>query len=123
MFYPVYLSLKGRRIVVVGGGEVAERKIDSLLETGASVIVISPEVTARIASLARQNRIEVTNRAYAPGDCAGAALVFAATGDAEISRAIHEEATTLGIFVNTADQPAFCTFIMPAVVRRGDIGI
>jgi len=123
MFYPVYLNLKGRRVLVIGGGEVAERKIDSLLETGASINVISPEVTAPIASLAGQNRIELTKRAYIPGDCRGAALVFAATGDTEISRAVHEEATALGIFVNTADQSAFCTFIMPAVVRRGDIGI
>src|SRR5439155_10665317 len=76
-----------------------------------------------IASLFRQNRIEIYNRTYRPGDCAEAALVFSATGDAEISRAVHAEATALGVFVNTADQPALCSFIMPAVVRRGDIGI
>jgi precorrin-2 dehydrogenase/sirohydrochlorin ferrochelatase len=123
MFYPVYLNLKDKRVVVIGGGEVAERKIDSLLATGASVVVISPEITRAIDALAEQNRIELSKRAYVHGDCIGAALVFAATGDPEISRAVHEEATARGIFVNTADQPAFCTFIMPAVIRRGDIGI
>src|SRR5262249_49227591 len=91
--------------------------------TGAGIVVVSPEVTASIAALAKQNRIELHKRAYVHGDCAGAALVFAATGDPERSRSIHEEATALGIFVNKADQPACCTFIMPAVVRRGDIGI
>ena len=114
MFYPVYLNLKGRRVVVIGGGEVAQRKIDSLLGTGASVVVISPAVTNHVAAMAEQRRIEVRARTYVPGDCAGAALVFTATGNAEISRAVHEEATALGIFVNTADEPAFCTFIMPA---------
>jgi len=122
-FYPIFLNLQGRRIVVIGGGEVAERKIESLLDTGASIVVISPEVTPAIASLFRQNRIEICNRTYRPGDCAEAALVFSATGDAEISRAVHAEATALGVFVNTADQPSQCSFIMPAVVRRGDIGV
>jgi len=123
MFYPVYLDLRGRRVVVIGGGEVAERKIKSLLDSGASILVISPEVTPGIASLSEQQRIEVRNRTYTHGDCAGAALVFSATGDPEISRAAHKEATGLGVFINTADQPAQCSFIMPAVVRRGDIGV
>ncbi len=123
MFYPVYLNLKGKRVVVIGGGDVAERKIDSLVGTDATIVVISPQTNAGIACLAEQRRIELRKRAYAHGDCAGAALVFAATDDSEISRAVHEEASALGTFVNTADQPALCNFIMPAVVRRGDIGI
>jgi precorrin-2 dehydrogenase/sirohydrochlorin ferrochelatase len=123
MFYPVYLNLKGRRVVVIGGGEVAERKIETLLDTGASVVVVSPQVTDRIAFLSEQKKIEIQNRAYLPGDCSGAVLVFSATGDPEISMAVHQEATGLGVFINTADQPAQCTFIMPAVVRRGDIGV
>ena len=81
MFYPVYLNLKGKRVVIIGGGGVAERKIESLLDTGASIFVLSPQVTRRIASLADQNRIELRKRAYAHGDCAGTALVFSATDD------------------------------------------
>jgi precorrin-2 dehydrogenase/sirohydrochlorin ferrochelatase len=123
MFYPVYLNLKGRRVVVIGGGEVAERKIETLLDTGASVVVISPQVTRRIATLSNQKKIEIRNRTYLRGDCSDAALVFSATGDPEISVAVHQEATALGVFINTADQPAQCSFIMPAVVRRGDIGV
>jgi precorrin-2 dehydrogenase/sirohydrochlorin ferrochelatase len=123
MFYPVYLNLKGRRVVVIGGGEIAERKVESLLDSGASVLVISPEVTPRINSLSEQKRIEVRNRAYIQGDCFGAALVFSATDDPEINRTVYNEATGLGVFINTADQPAHCSFIMPAVVRRGDIGV
>ena len=123
MFYPVYLNLKGRRVVVVGGGEVAERKVESLLESEACITVVSPEVTRSLNVLADQNQIEWHHRKYMNGDCAGAALVFSATDDPEVNRAVYAEATALGIFVNTADQPALCSFIMPAVVRRGDIGI
>jgi precorrin-2 dehydrogenase/sirohydrochlorin ferrochelatase len=123
MFYPIFLNLEGHRVVVIGGGEVAERKIQSLLDTGAIIVVISPEVTPDIASLYRQNRIELCKRLYMPGDCAGAALVLSATGDPEVSKAVYTEASALGIFINTADQPAQCSFIMPAVIRRGDIGV
>jgi precorrin-2 dehydrogenase len=123
MFYPVFLNLKNKRIVVIGGGAVAERKVESLLGTGASIVLISPEVTARLDSLAKKNRIQLQRRAYAPGDCAGAALVFSATDDADVSSAVFQEAKQGGTLVNTADQPSLCDFIMPAVVRRGDVAI
>ena len=123
MFYPVFLNLKNKRVVVIGGGEVAERKVESLLGTGASITVISPEVTPRLALLAQEKHIEFRRRAYAPGDCNGAALVLSATDDPEISRVIFHDATKAGALVNTADQPGLCDFIMPAVVRRGDITI
>jgi precorrin-2 dehydrogenase/sirohydrochlorin ferrochelatase len=123
MFYPVYLNLKGRLVVVIGGGEVAERKIESLLNSDASVLVISPKVTPRILSLSEQKKIEIRQRSYVPGDCSGASLVFSATDDPEINRSVYQEATALGVFINTADQPDRCSFIMPAVVRRGNIGV
>lgn len=123
MFYPVYLDLRGKRVVVIGGGEVAQRKAASLLDTGASVIVISPEVTPYLGALGDQKRIELRKRQYVRGDCTGAVLVFSATDDPEVSRNVYREAIALGIFINTADQAALCSFIMPAVVQRGDIGI
>jgi precorrin-2 dehydrogenase/sirohydrochlorin ferrochelatase len=123
MFYPVYLNLKSKRVVVVGGGLVAERKVAALLGTGASIVVISPQVTPQVASLASAGSIDLHKRPYIQGDCEGAALVLSATDDAEVSRAVFEEATAAGILVNTADQPALCDFIMPAVVRRGDLTI
>jgi siroheme synthase-like protein len=123
MFYPIYLNLKGKRVIVIGGGEVAERKVESLLGTEAAVLVISPEATERLDLLAREKHITLLRRAYQPGDCAGATLVLSATSDPELSRAVFEEASAGGVLVNTADQPALCDFIMPAVVRRGDIAI
>src|SRR5438874_2098859 len=123
MFYPVYLNLKAKRVVVVGGGEVAERKVESLLGTEASIVVISPEVTRRLDALEKEKQVELHRRAYRPGDCAGAALVLSATDDPQLSRLVFQEASDAGALVNTADQPSLCDFIMPAVVRRGDIAI
>lgn len=123
MFYPIYLNLTGKRIVVIGGGEIAERKIEPLLESGANVKVVSPEVTARILLLASEKKIELHRRPFRAGDCSDATLVLSATDDASVSRDVFEDARRAGALVNTADQPALCDFIMPAVVRRGDIAI
>jgi siroheme synthase-like protein len=123
MFYPIYLNLTGKRVIVIGGGEVAERKIESLLGTGASIVVISPEITARILVLATGRQIELHRRGYISGDCRGAAFVFSATDDHELNRTIFDEARNQGALINTADEPVLCDFIMPAVVRRGDIAI
>jgi siroheme synthase-like protein len=123
VFYPVYLNLKGKRVVVIGAGEVAERKVDSLLGTGASVVVIGPEVTSRLDWLAKEKRIKLHRRDYRTGDCDGAALVLSATDEPELSRRVYQEASAAGVLVNTSDQPALCDFIMPAVVRRGAVAI
>src|SRR5262245_8004765 len=123
MFYPIYLNLKGRRVVVIGGGAVAERKIESLIQAGADVYVISPEVTQRLAALSEEKAIHLELRPYQAGDCSGATLVFSATDDAEVSAAVFQEAGRAGILVNTADQPGLCDFIMPAVLHRGDIAV
>ncbi len=123
MFYPVFLNLQGKRVVVIGGGRVAERKVASLVETGARITVVSPQVTPRLDLLGEAERIEVQKRSYVQGDCRDAALVLSATDDVEVSRAVWDEATRQGIPVNTADQPDLCDFIMPAVVRRGDLTI
>jgi precorrin-2 dehydrogenase/sirohydrochlorin ferrochelatase len=123
MFYPIYLSLKNKRVIVIGGGPVAERKVESLLGTGAEIVVISPAVTDRLELLAQENRIVLRRRLYQQGDCADAALVFSATDDRGSGAAIFADATESGVPVNTADQPELCDFIMPAVVRRGDVAV
>jgi hypothetical protein len=112
MFYPIYLNLNRRRVVVIGGGEVAERKVESLLGTGASIMVVSPVVTPQLESLAEENKIQLHRRVYTAGDCKHAALVFSATDDADVSAAVFEEAARAGALVNTADQPALCDFII-----------
>lgn len=122
-FYPVFLALDRRRCVVVGGGPVAERRVDGLLAAGATVTVVSPTLTAALAALAAAGRITHEPRGYRPGDLAGFDLAFAATDTGDVNGAVAAEARQHGIWVNAADDPARCTFILPALVRRGDLTV
>jgi precorrin-2 dehydrogenase/sirohydrochlorin ferrochelatase len=122
-YLPIFLDVTRRRCLVIGGGEVAARKVQSLLDAGADVTVISPSLIEELAELARARRIQHMNREYATGDMADAALVYAATDDAELHRRLYDEARERGIPINVADVPALCTFIVPAVMTRGSLQI
>ena len=122
-FYPLLLELEGRPCLVVGGGPVGERKVEGLLAVGAVVTVVSPELTPGLSALAQAGRITVVPRAYQEGDLEGAALVFTALGDPRATAAVADEARRRAIWLNAADDPAHCTFILPAVVRRGALTI
>ncbi len=119
--YPVMLSLRGRPALLVGGGEVALRKIEGLLAQGARLTVVAPEVAAGVDELARRGAIELHRRRYGPGDVAGFALVFAATDDREVNSRVFADARDAGIWVNVADDPEYCTFHLPARVQRGPL--
>ncbi|MCC2686597.1 MAG: bifunctional precorrin-2 dehydrogenase/sirohydrochlorin ferrochelatase [Paenibacillaceae bacterium] len=120
--YPVVLAIDGKRCVVVGGGRVAERKVAGLLESGARVKVVSPECTAGLAQLAADGAIEWLRRGFAPGDTAGAELVFAATDNPSVNARVAADAGGRAL-VNVADAPSQCTFTVPAVVEQGDLRI
>lgn len=122
-YYPVFLDLKGRRCVVVGGGPVAEGKVQGLREAGARVVVISPTATDPLARWAREGEVEWLARPYRRGDLEGAFLAIAATDDPETNRAVAEEAFARGVLVNVVDTPDLCLFIAPAVVRRGPVTV
>jgi precorrin-2 dehydrogenase/sirohydrochlorin ferrochelatase len=122
-YYPVLLDLAGRRCVMVGGGVVAERRIDKLLTAGAEVIVISPRLTPTLTTLVAEGRIYHEPRGYRDGDLAGADLAFVATDAGEVNAAVAREARERGLWINAADDPARCTFILPALVRRGDLTV
>ena len=122
-YYPVLLDLTGRRCVMIGGGVIAERRVDALATAGAYVIVISPRLTPALAALAAEGRIEHEARGYREGDLAGADLAFVATAAGEVNAAVAREARERQIWVNAADDPARCTFILPALVRRGDLTV
>ncbi|MGQ9840433.1 MAG: precorrin-2 dehydrogenase/sirohydrochlorin ferrochelatase family protein [Anaerolineae bacterium] len=107
--------------VVVGGGQVAERKVRVLLQADAAVTVVSPRLTPALAQLAQDGRIRVTARSYHPGDLTGARLAIAATSDPAVNAAVADEADQCGCLVNVVDDPLRCTFHMPAIVRRGEI--
>jgi uroporphyrin-III C-methyltransferase/precorrin-2 dehydrogenase/sirohydrochlorin ferrochelatase len=117
--YPVVLELAGRPCVVIGGGLVAERKVEGLLAAGAAVTVIAPRLTRRLRALAGDGRIRHVARAYAPGDVEGYQLAFAATGEGDVNAAVAREGRERGVLVNAADDPAHCDFTLPAVLRRG----
>jgi precorrin-2 dehydrogenase/sirohydrochlorin ferrochelatase len=120
--YPIYLiGMERRRVVVVGGGSVAARKVEGLLEAGAQVTVISPILTPELGALAEARRIAVIGRPYRQGDLAGAFLVIAATNDADVNQAVWREAEQCGCLVNVVDEPTHCNFITPAIVRRGEV--
>lgn len=119
-YYPVFLNLKNKGCVVVGGGKVAERKVLSLLKSGAEVTVISPELTKRLKKESLSGRIKHIPRRYKKGDLKNAFLVIAATDSNEINEKVSEDAPHL---INVVDVPSLCNFIVPSVVKRGPLTI
>jgi precorrin-2 dehydrogenase/sirohydrochlorin ferrochelatase len=121
--FPIFLKLTGRSCIVIGGGDIAASKIDSLRAAEARVTVIAPAASARIAEMAELGEIVWHRREYKRGDLAGQFLAVAATNDAAVNRAVFAEAEAAGILINAVDDPPFCDFYFPSVVRRGDLQI
>ena len=122
--YPICLvGMERRRVVVVGGGRVAERRVAGLLEAEAQVTVIGPWLTPQLHAWAKAGRLVAIERDYRAGDLAGAFLVIAATDDPAVNRAACAEAEAMGCLINSAAQPALGNCLVPAVVRRGEITI
>src|ERR1700722_1479949 len=129
--YPVGLVVAGRRCLVVGGGRVAARKTRSLLECLASVTLVAPEAHEALGILAADGTIagiqgeplDVQLRRYEPGEAAGYRLVVTATGIPEVDGLVASDAERAGVWVNSADDAANCTFILPAVHRRGPVTV
>ncbi len=119
--YPVLLNITGKLCVVIGGGRVSERKVNGLLESGAIVRVVSPEVTDELGGLASRGMIDWHQKLYSDNDIDGAVLVFAATNSREVQEMIRRKAEANGQLLNVADDPECCSFHVPATVRRGDL--
>jgi siroheme synthase-like protein len=122
-YYPVFLKLNGRRCVVIGGGQVALRKVQSLLQCGARVEVVSPEVCPALEELNSRRKISVVGRCYRHGDLHGAFLAIAATGDTSVNTKIEQEAEQIGVPVNIVDNKELSSFLVPSFLRRGDVTI
>lgn len=120
-YYPVFLNLTGRRCLVFGGGKIAEGKVLKLIDSGANIIVISPDATQAIRDAANRGDIEINPREYHTGDLQGAFLAIAATNDRAVNQGIFEEAENLGVLLNAVDDPARCSFIAPSIVERGPV--
>ena len=119
--YPVALELSGRRCVVTGGGQEAERKARALLEADAAVVVIAPRVSDGMADLVRRGEITHIARRYRRGDLAGAFLVIAADTDRAIAASVFAEAEAERVLCNAVDDVEHCHFAVPSIVRRGEL--
>lgn len=122
-YYMAGLDLKRRRCVIVGGGAVAERKIEALLEAGAEITVISPDPSASVDQRAAAFEITLFRRAYRFGDLESAWIAVAATDSRETNHRVYEEAVQRHVLINTADCLQECNYVVPAVLDRGDIRI
>src|SRR5207244_11359848 len=121
--YPVSLDLEGRGCVVVGGGAVAEHKVQGLLDAGAAITVVAGEFTPALRELAARGELDLLHRPYAPGDLAGAFLTIAATDDGAVNAEVFAEATKGKVLCNAVDDVEHCHFAAPSILRRGDLAI
>ncbi len=120
-YYPAFLNIEDRPCVVIGGGAVAEQKVKLLLQSKAKVTVISPDFTPAIRELGDKEKLALIQRPYRHGDLFGQFIATAATDSNTVNEAVFREANERGIPVNVVDVTRLCSFIVPAVVRRGDI--
>ena len=118
MTYPVNLVVRGRPVLVVGGGRIAAGKVRGLVEAGAVVTVVAPDVVDELASM---DGVRIARRPYEAAEAASYRLVVTATGDPAVDQQVFDDAEAAGVWVNSADDPARCSFTLPARVRRGDV--
>ena len=122
-YYPIYVQLYEQPCVVIGGGKIAEGKVDGLLAAGAKVTIVSPDLTSHLQILVEQNQLTHIARTYQPGDLAGAFMVICATDQTEINHQVWQEASANRQLVNVVDDTPRCNFIAPAILRKGDLTI
>ena len=121
--FPIFLKLTNRPCIVIGAGHLAESKIESLQTANARITVIAPAASDRIVAMADSGEITWHQREYAAGDLDGQFLAVAATNVPAVNRAVFAEAESAGVLINAVDDPPFCDFYFPSVVRRGDLQI
>jgi precorrin-2 dehydrogenase/sirohydrochlorin ferrochelatase len=122
-YYPLYVNIEDKPCIVIGGGEVGERKVLRLLECGARVTVVSKAVTPALQILQDENRIHCIRAEYEPGQVTGAFLVIGATDQDAVNKKISADCRQEGIMVNIVDDPICCDFILPSLCERGDLSI
>jgi precorrin-2 dehydrogenase / sirohydrochlorin ferrochelatase len=122
-YYPIHLDIQNKNCLVVGGGGVGTRKVLTLLQCGASVTVVSPEISDRLQDLAESARLTLKPRPYRTEDLEGVFLVIGASDDETLNRRISSDAERRNTLCNIADQPEKCNFILPSILRRDDLVI
>jgi precorrin-2 dehydrogenase/sirohydrochlorin ferrochelatase len=121
--YPIMINIEGRPIAMIGGGKVALRKTRDLLETGAKVTVIAPEIHEGFNDLVNKygDRVELVKDKYKSGSLENYSLVFSATNSTEVNNSVYNEAHAKNVFINAVDDPPNCSFFIPSFIRRGDL--
>ena len=122
-YYPIYVELHEQPCIVIGGGKIAEGKVEGLLTAGAQVTIIAPNLTSHLHTLVEQNKVAYISRTYQHGDLADAFMVICATDQAEINHQVWQEASANRQLVNVVDDTPRCNFIAPAILRKGDLNI
>ena len=122
-FYPIFVEMQGRRVILVGGGKVAHEKISKLVDAEAAVTIVAPELIPAVREYVESGCASLIEREYRSGDVGGFEVVMIATDDGEVNRAVADEARAAGIWVNAADDVTNCDFILPSLVKRGNIAI
>jgi siroheme synthase-like protein len=120
-YYPIFLEMRQRRVLVIGGGRVAEGKVEGLLAAEAQLTVVAPSLTPGLQALAAAGRVRHRPCEYSDGDLEGFEVCFVATDDGAVNAAVAAEGRRRGIWVNAADDPANCDFILPSVIRQGEV--
>lgn len=121
--YPIFLELGSRRVVVIGGGTVAVRKVQTLLAAGARVVVVAERIDDMLTALCRNTDVELIKSKYSKNYLAGALLAIAATNNHPLNKQIYKDCQELEVLCNVVDVPELCDFFVPAVVKRGDLQI
>jgi siroheme synthase-like protein len=122
-YLPIFVDMRGRDCLVVGGGSFAESRVNALVDAQAVVTLIAPEVTPRLATLANGGVIHYCARDYISNDMRGRFMAWAAMADPAIARVVAGDARAMGVLINAADRPELCDFITPAVVKRGAVQV
>ena len=122
-YYPVFLNVHGKRCVVVGGGEVALRKVGVLLDHGADVIVVSPSTCSELGVLCHEKKIEIILRKYRTVDLEGAFIVIAASDERDVNRKITADAKSRRVLINVVDDPVASDFLIPSSMNRGNLTV
>src|SRR5713226_2741792 len=120
-YYPVFLDIAGKPVIVIGGGKIAHQKMENLLKAGAEVTVVSPELSEEMAALLAAGRFRHIKREYQAGDLEGYVIAFVATDDRSANATVTREGRERRVWVNAVDDPPNCDFIMPGIVQRGDL--
>ena len=122
-FYIACLKLKGRRCLVVGGGDIGLEKVEGLLACGGDVALVAPEAHPALVELALEGSITWERREYRPSDLEGCLIAIAATDDTDVNIGVYNDAETRAMLVNVVDVPPLCNFILPAIVRTGPLAV